>query len=233
MMIFDRPVTNMLNRFLSCGVFAAGLLACSWDAPILLFGFWLEEVIVFLFIAFKRRVIMRRRLSARKKLTKGEQQSAKVGPFVYALFPAVHLIFVITFIAIDSRKHESASALLSTLWGLISRNADKINSGTAYSLLALIAAFIITETIQAVKDLSYGSDGRRSTLKSLDSQNRGALVMPHITIIFGGFAMMLFNAADWMSWGLIGGKCICELLLVPRMKDEEEKLEERLEENDI
>ena len=233
MMILNRPVTDMMNRLLSCGVFAAGLFACRWEAPVLLLGFWLEEVIAFLFIAFKRRAVRKRMAAEGKRMTKGEMQSAKVGPFVYFAFPAVHLIFVLTFIGIESRKSEAAYGLLSTLWGLVTHNPGRVDSGIAYSLLALVAAFAVTGTIQAVKDLGYGSAGRRSTLRSLDAQNRSVLVMPHITIIFGGFAMLMFNAADWMAWGLVGGKCICELLLVPRMQAEEEKLEEKKRVNEI
>lgn len=233
MTAFSRPVTEIMNRLLTCGVFAAGLLVYNWDAAILLVGFWMEEVITFLFIAFKRGVVRKRTLASKKKISKGQQQALKVGPYVYTAFPAVHLIFIIIFVVIDSMNSPATAKLLSSIGGILLLNPAKIDAPVAHALLVMIVTFLATGIVQAAKDLTYGSDGRRSTLVSLDAQNRAALVLPHITIIFGGFAMLMFNASNWMAVGLVGGKCLCELLLIPAMNKEEEKSEERLEQNDI
>ena len=139
MTAFSRPVTEIMNRLLTCGVFAAGLLVYNWDAAILLVGFWMEEVITFLFIAFKRGVVRKRTLASKKKISKGQQQALKVGPYVYTAFPAVHLIFIIIFVVMDSMENPATAKLLSSFGGILLLNPSKIDASVAEALLISMA----------------------------------------------------------------------------------------------
>jgi hypothetical protein len=49
-------------------------------------------------------------------------------------------------------------------------------------------------------------------LAAIDSAARLALFLPHITIIAGGFCLVMFRLGDWLAWGILAGKVLFEAL---------------------
>lgn len=226
MTLLRRSLVDAIERVVSCVFFAVGLFVFGWQGPIILLGFWIEEVVAGIGIAIQRKVVMDR-LKSRGLSCEGEDAEGMISTnALYGIFMALHLLLIMIFIAVDAKKHPGSRLLLNTFWGCLSFQPELIDRSILMVLGLLPVPFIIMWAINVVRGLTFGPDRRRATLKSLFESNRAAMMLPHISILLGGFALVLFPEKYGLAIGLLASKCICELILLPITKKDERESEE-------
>jgi hypothetical protein len=190
---------------------ALGLLALGWAPALLLLGFWLEELLTLVVSGIAAARLERRR---------GEK-GAIAGVLALLFFPLLHLIFILVFLHVDSSSNPATDRLFETLKDLVSGDLayallDRASFGSILELLGFAIAAQIVELVRRRK--AAARDPEMAELE-LGTRLKQALVLPHLTIIAGGGAMvMLHDTGAWMATGVLVAKAIAELLLFPAMR---------------
>jgi len=166
-----------------------GVLFWRWEVFPLMLLFWMENVI--LGIINVAKMIMVKSGNPRENTSK-----AFIIPFFclhYGIFTLVHGVFVIV---------------------LFSGLLDKTGSGGDFSLPGLLVA-ILSITVSHVVSFYYnyirGGEYTRTTLNSLLFQPYGRVIVLHLTIIGGGFLIMILGSPVWGLVLLIFAKISLDL----------------------
>jgi hypothetical protein len=173
-------VLGIAGRLFSIGILAVSIL--RGGSPLLfLWGLWIDEVLS-LAGAPLRQAVARR-------------------PIVfhgYGLFAAVHLVFVVFFSVIGTTGLFSAATAPRLAWP------------SARDLLWMAGAL----ALRIVFDLALAwwrrKTGREESAEALDRETQSAVFLPHLTIIAGGFCLVMFRLVNWMAWGILAGRVIFE-----------------------
>jgi hypothetical protein len=197
----------------SFAFFAVGLLVLGWTPALVLLGFWLEEVLTFAGVGISSASIRRRH--------GGEKLGA--GYAIVLFFPALHLIFIVVFMFIDSSSNPATDRLLEDLQDLVSGDVSYIDRETLLPLLQMIGFAVAAQVVEIVRRLRSASRDPGIAQLELDTRLKQALVLPHLTIIAGGGVMTLTQSGAWMAIGVVIAKAIVELLLFPAMRRSVEK----------
>lgn len=180
---------EILGRLFSIAVLAWAIFLGRSSPLVFLWGLWIEEVLSLT------------GLSVRKALVKREGASATpLG--LYFVFPAVHLVFVLFFTLIGTT-------------GMFSRGDSALLAPPRPAVLAEVAAAFLfwtaVDVLRAFIRRRRGGDPQ-AELASIDKAARLTLFLPHITIIAGGFCLVMFGLGNWLAWGILAGKVLFELL---------------------
>jgi hypothetical protein len=182
-------VFEILGRLFSIAVLAWAIFLGRSSPLVFLWGLWIEEVLSLA------------GLSVRKALVKRE--GAAAAPLgLYFAFPAVHLVFVLFFTMIGTT-------------GMFSRGGGTLLAAPRPVVLARVAAAFLSWTaVDVVRAFIRRRRGGepQAELASIDKAARLALFLPHITIIAGGFCLVMFGLGNWLAWGILAGKVLFELL---------------------
>jgi len=89
------------------------------------------------------------------------------------------------------------------------------------AIVQLAAAFFFWSLIDLGRAILRGRRGGpvEGELAGIDREARLALVLPHITIIAGGFCLIMLKLGNWLAWGILAGKVIFELLSFAMSRD--------------
>ncbi len=181
---------DLAGRFFSVGVLAWAIFVGRSSPLLFLWGLWLEEVLSLAGLSIRAAIV-------------GGKAAGQRNPLgLYFLFPVVHLFFVGFF------------TLIATT-GLFSRpGAQAMEIPRAASAGQVAAAFLFWTGVDVVRVLVRrrrpGAVGEE--LAAIDSAARLGLFLPHITIIAGGFCLVMFRLGDWLAWGILAGKVLFEAL---------------------
>lgn len=212
--IRKRPF-DVLGRFLSCAFFAAGLLAFRWPPALVLFGFWLEEAAAFALIGPKSAIVERR--------TGRKEDGNRPALAIMLLFPAVHLVFIGFFVLFDSWRADAAS--VGGFFALL-RGAPAWMSRPGFLPVLELSAGVLAWSLADLLRIAFAGKGARlPSQEELLEGVKASLLLPHITIIVGGFALILLRLGSWMAVSLIAGKCLVELLLLPANRRKADAIE--------
>jgi hypothetical protein len=170
------------------------------SSPLLfLWGLWIEEVLSLIGLSVRKAVAHR---------GGGAERSASPLALSFA-FPAVHLVFVLFF------SLAGATGMFSPPG--ISLLASPRPADIA-KLAAAFAFWILVDLGRAIL-LGRGGGPVEGELAGIDREARLALFLPHITIIAGGFCLIMLKLGNWLAWGILAGKVIFELLSFAMSRD--------------
>ncbi len=175
--IFLKPSVISL---ISANIFPViGVIFLGWNVFLLLFLFWMENVVIGFYTVLKM-------LFASTTNFTGVIAKVTTIPFFcvhYGIFTAVHGIFV--FILFGSGiLDESAFPDGVKLWQLV------MSSQVGIGGLILL----ISHGFSFFHNYIGGGEYKTSTVNELMGQPYGRVVILHLTIIFGGFLMMMLGS---------------------------------------
>ncbi len=182
-------VSEILGRLFSILVLGWAIFLGGSSSLVFLWGLWIEEVLGLVGLSIRKALVRRAGLA-----------SAPIG--MYFAFPAAHLVFVLFFTLIGTT-------------GLFSRGEGALLEAPRAAVLAEVAAAFLFWT---VVDVARGLLRRRrggsaqQELAAIDRSARLALFLPHVTIIAGGFCLVVFGLQNWLAWGILVGKALFELM---------------------
>jgi hypothetical protein len=173
-------VLGIAGRLFSIGILAVSIL--RGGSPLLfLWGLWIDEVLS-LAGAPLRQAIARR-------------------PIVfhgYGLFAAVHLVFVLFFSVIGTTGLFSAASAPRLAWP------------SGRDVLLMTGALALRTVFDLVLAWWRKKKGREDDAEVLDRETQSAVFLPHLTIIAGGFCLVMFRLVNWMAWGILAGRVFYE-----------------------
>jgi hypothetical protein len=173
-------VLGIAGRLFSIGILAVSIL--RGGSPLLfLWGLWIDEVLS-LAGSSLRRTLARR-------------------PFVfhgYGLFAAVHLVFVLFFSVIGTTGLFSGASAPRLAWP------------SMRDVLLMTGALALRTGFDLALALWRKKKGREESAEVLDREALSAVVLPHLTIIAGGFCLVMFRLVHWLAWGILAGRVIFE-----------------------
>lgn len=117
---------------------------------------------------------------------------------LFGIFPAAHLVFVVFFSAIGA----------TGLFG--APGAPRMALPSARDALLLSAGLALRTAIDLVRAGWRRRRGGREDAAAVEREAKLAIFLPHLTIIAGGFCLLVFRLAHWLSWGILAGRAIFE-----------------------
>lgn len=181
---------DIAGRLFSVGVLAWAIFVGRSSPLLFLWGLWLEEVLSLAGFSIRAGIVGGRAAGQRTPLG------------LYFLFPVVHLFFVGFFTLI------AATGLFS---GSGSRTLEIPRAASAGQVAAAFLFWTAVDVVRVlVRRRRPGAAGEE--LAAIDTAARLALFLPHITIIAGGFCLVMFRLGDWLAWGILAGKVLFEAL---------------------
>jgi hypothetical protein len=184
---------EIAGRLVSIAVLGYAILRGHGSPLLFLWGLWIEEVLSLAGLSARQAMLRRG-----KTAVKGSP-----APFgLYVLFPAAHLVFV----------------LLYSLAGVTGMFADpsapRLELPGARAVLGLVAALGFWTAVDLVRArVSRPAPGSEAAeLARIDREAKLALFLPHVTLIAGGFCLVMFKLGNWMAWGILAGKVLFEAL---------------------
>ncbi len=150
-----------------------GVIALGWDTFLVLALFWAENVVIGVYAAMKMLLVSSAAVPARLG-------AALFFCVHYGLFTAVHGMFVFfVFGSFMDSAREGASS-----WQTI------VSSQMLWGVLILLTS----HGVSFVYNYLYRGEYRRTNLNAEMQQPYGRVVLLHVTIIFGGFLVMLMGS---------------------------------------
>ncbi len=196
---------NISGRIFSFLIFITGLFFLKWSAAYLLIGFWIEEVLIFIFTSIENAILRFKNPEEKKK--------ASTGRFAYIFFIFFHLVFIIIFLFIASPKDPDIKPLLNLIIGIVFQKHFYIERSVYLALLEISGSFFLWNIIDLLQTNFIGKNANKITVEDIDNKTKASLLLPHMTIIGGGFALIVLKSVNWLSIGLIAGKFCVELFL--------------------
>jgi len=164
------------------------------SSPLLfLWGLWIEEVLVLIGLSEKTAI-------ARRRGSEAGGGTLRLAP--YFAFPAVHFVFVLVY-------------SVAGVAGIFSAQGSPLLAfPRATAILELAAALVFWHLVDLARVLLRSRTERpaKDEAAGIDRDARLALFLPHVTIIAGGFCLILLRLGNWLAWGILAGKVIFELL---------------------
>lgn len=167
------------------------VLTLGWGAAPLVFLYWLENVII-------GAVTLAKMVAASVKAHMiGLLGMLFIGPFFvfhYGMFCFVHGVFVSAFASMGSQ----VDAAFPTPWGLIDQ---ALASGA--SMPAFVLAIILVQIFLFLQDFILRGEYRETSVDAEMMKPYGRVIVLHIAIFAGAFAMVALGEPMWGMLGLI------------------------------
>jgi hypothetical protein len=189
---------EIAGRLVSIAVLGFALLRGGGNPLLFLWGLWIEEALSFIGLSIRQAILHRPRLGC-----------------VYYLFLAAHLVFV----AIYS---------LSGVSGLFAEaSAPRLAAPSLGSVLSVAGALAFWTAVDILRAVLRRRAAGKDATEDAGEEGRIhreawlALFLPHVTIIAGGFCLIMFRLGNWMAWGILAGKVLFEAIsfAIPRGTD--------------
>jgi hypothetical protein len=190
---------EVAGRVFSILVLGYAILIGGSSPLLFLWGLWIAEVLSLIGLSVRKAIVRRRG---------GAGRSASPLALYFA-FPAVHLVFVLFF------WMAGATGMFS------SPGVPLLKPPRLAAVVELAAAFVFWTLIDLGRAMLRGRRGEpvEGELAAIGREARLALFLPHITIIAGGFCLVMFKLGDWLVWGILAGKILFELLSFAMSRD--------------
>jgi hypothetical protein len=162
-------------------------------SPLLfLWGLWLEEVLAYAGLSV--RITIARRAGAAGKL------ASPLG--LYSIFAAAHLVFVLVF------------TWSATTGIFLPPGAPLVETPSPAAIAWMAGAFLFWNLVDIAQALVRARRNRSpdDEIERINREANLALVLPHVTIIAGGFCLVMFELGNWLAVGILAGKILFELL---------------------
>jgi hypothetical protein len=176
---------EIAGRLVSIAVLGFSILRAGGSPLLFLWGLWIEEVVSLAGLSIRQAVLHRPRIR---------------GP--YFAFPAAHLVFVLFF-------------SLAGVTGVFSDpSAPRLAAPPARSVLVLAGVLAFWTVVDIVRSVLHRRAGGEDAAEEerIDREAWLALFLPHVTIIAGGFCLVMLRLGNWMAWGILAGKVLFEAL---------------------
>ncbi|PKO15162.1 hypothetical protein CVU37_13350 [candidate division BRC1 bacterium HGW-BRC1-1] len=182
-----------------------GVLFGSWTVSDVMIVYWLENVVVGFFNVLRMVFAqggfapdVNKAINALTPQSKILQHTAKLFfiPFFivhYGMFTMIHGVFVVVLFGSGGPFSGSASTLQGGPFAMLSAGLHQ--TPLFWPILALMLSHGISFWFNYIKDGEYLT----ADLPTLMSRPYGRIVVLHLTIILGGFAVMAFHGA----WGAL------------------------------
>ena len=154
-----------------------GVVFLGWDAFYLLILFWMENLVIGFYNIIKMLLVSREYASRAARLS-----SALFFCVHYGMFTLVHGIFI--FVVFGSSSGDASSKDTVTVWQQV------LN----YQLLWGALALFVSHGVSFFQNYIRAKEYQQSKLAELMEQPYGRVVILHLTIIFGGFLVMIFGS---------------------------------------
>ncbi len=151
-----------------------GVAALGWDTFLVLALFWLENVVVGVYTGFRLLLVSNATVPARLRIV-------LFFCVHYGMFTVIHGLFV--FLLFGSLM-SSESGGLSGAWQTF------LSSEILWGAVFLL----VSHGVSFVYNYVYRGEYRRATLQAVMMEPYGRVVLLHVTIIFGGFLVMLLGS---------------------------------------
>lgn len=189
---------EIASRIFSILVLGYAILFGGGSPLLFLWGLWIEEILCLIGLSARQAI-------ARQAITRrggGIPAPASSPLALYFAFPAVHLVFVLFF------------SLVGATGMFLPSGAHRIAVPRADEIIVLAAAFLFWTLADVGLAILRSRKGQaaQAEMTGIDREARLALFLPHITIIAGGFCLIMLRLGDWMAWGILAGKIFFELL---------------------
>ncbi|MEM9570277.1 MAG: DUF6498-containing protein [Pseudomonadota bacterium] len=182
------------------------VLTMGWGAAPLVFLYWLENVILGA-VALAKMIA-----TSMKEHPIGLIGMLFIGPFFivhYGMFCFVHGIFVNVFANLNSGNDPG---FLSP-WGLIDAALQ-----SAPNMTLFVVAIIAVQVILFVQDFMLGGEYQRTTIDQEMKAPYARVIVLHIAIFAGAFAMAAIGEPLWGMLGLIGLRALWGVFLTVRRR---------------
>jgi len=181
------------GRLFSVVVLGFAILRGGSSPLLFLWGLWIEEVLSLLGLSLRQCIVRRGGGST-------GQATSPLG--LYFAFPAIHLAFVLFF-------------SMAGVTGIFSPQGTPLIKApppaTVLELAAALAFWTLVDLTRAILHRrAHGSV--EGELARIDREARLALFLPHATLIAGGFCLIMLRLGAWLSWGILTGKILFEVL---------------------
>lgn len=166
-----RPVLVSSSALIAANLIPlAGVLAGGWRVFDVLLLFWAENVVIGVFNVLRMLVVAGR----------GDRGAAGLAAFFalhYGIFTVVHGVFVVTLFGPAGASPVAA-----------------VDDLAAPALVLPLAALVASHGVSFVANFLLGGEMDRVTAGALMAAPYGRVVVLHVTIIFGGFAVAASGA---------------------------------------
>lgn len=182
------------------------VLTMGWGAAPLVFLYWLENVILGA-VALAKMIA-----TSMKEHPIGLIGMLFIGPFFivhYGMFCFVHGIFVNVFANLNSGNDPG---FLSP-WGLIEAALQ-----SAPNMTLFVVAIIAVQVVLFIQDFMLGGGYRRTTIDQEMMAPYARVIVLHIAIFAGAFAMAAIGEPMWGMLGLIGLRALWGVFLTVRRR---------------
>jgi hypothetical protein len=174
----------------------AGVVILGWQVFPLMLLFWVENVIVGLLNMIKMLMVD----PGNPKVWASKLFMIPFFCFHYGIFTAVHGVFV--FALFGGSFFESQSPGIEDAPDMI------WNLGLVWAIACIAASHFVSFVINYWR----GGEYQRSTLEELMRQPYGRVIILHMTILGGGFLMMMLGSPVWGLVLLVIAKIILDLI---------------------
>ena len=169
------------------------ILSGRGNPLLFLWGLWLEEVLSLISLSARQTILAR---------DPGKAQSRTNPLGMYFLFPSVHVLFVVFYSLIG------VTGLFSAI------SVPRLSLPSARSAIVQAGALAFWTAVDLVRAVLHrrAHAPEAGEQARIDREAQLALALPHVTIIAGGFCLILFRLGTWMAWGILAGKVFFEAL---------------------
>jgi hypothetical protein len=176
---------EIAGRLVSIAVLGFSILRGGGSPLLFLWGLWIEEVLSLAGLSIRQVILHRPRIRGHS-----------------FAFPAVHLVFVLGF------------SLAGVTGMLGDPSAPLLAAPPARSVLALAGVLAFWTVVDIVRSVLHRRTAGKEAGEEarLDREAWLALFLPHVTIIAGGFCLVMLRLGNWMAWGILAGKVLFEAL---------------------
>ena len=182
------------------------VLTMGWGAAPLVFLYWLENVILGA-VALAKMIA-----TSMKEHPIGLIGMLFIGPFFvvhYGMFCFVHGIFVNVFANLNNGSDPG----FPSPWGLIEAALQ-----SAPNMTLFVVAIIAVQVVLFVQDFVLGGEYRRTTVDKEMMAPYARVIVLHIAIFAGAFAMAAIGEPMWGMLGLIGLRALWGVFLTVRRR---------------
>lgn len=182
------------------------VLTMGWGAAALVFLYWLENLII------GAGALARMIATSMKEHPIGLLGMLFVGPFFvfhYGMFCFVHGVFVSTF----ANMNTGTDAGFPSPLGLIN---EALGSGA--NMPAFIWAIIVLQIFLFFRDFILRGEFRKTSVEKEMTAPYGRVIVLHIAIFAGAFAMIALGEPLWGVLGLIGLRVLWGIFLTAQRR---------------
>jgi hypothetical protein len=199
------------SAFFSNSIFIVGLLFLDWSTVLIIFGYWIDEVIGFIFLIVKYIIL--------KVSRKKEKISAAGIIFAYGFFMFGHLVFILIFLGIFSARDPHAQLLFENLFYFILGRFYALEPEFLQSLLLIVPVALFAACFSLFKDFLAKKKYMGLDLAVFEKKAFTPIIMPHFIIVLGGFLIVMLKGHAKFALILIAAKLITEFLIYKRNQE--------------